>query len=182
MSVRIGGRGEMAPLIKRALDEYGSMDNVFTPSITYCMESVNALSVDSTTDFLLCDNDGFAVCTKVRPVFHSPVWAYTQLYLYTFGGVRTKVRVFKELHEAMVMMAVRKNIGVVMSSSMLPNRDSFYKILESEGWRRRGDSAVFVVGVDGGTGSTVTPLGVRQRSFGGHPGGPAGPIGCPALD
>lgn len=82
--------------------------------------------------------------SPVSPFSYSNTRCLNQSFLHSNVGGILGIRVVKLLHADLIEYAQKCKYEVVCSSSFLPNKDVFYKLLEREGW-------------------TITPIGALRK-------------------
>jgi hypothetical protein len=77
------------------------------------------------------------------PYLHSPEKEVSQMYYQTTLQGFSAVKALILFHKSMIEFAASIGVGKCTTTSIMDSQETFYKILDAEGWTRRGCAMVY---------------------------------------
>ena len=140
---------ELKGCIERAADTYS--DPLFPIDSEYAVKNAWQLIKSGAMNKVI-EHDGqivaFGLASVCSPYFHSRDREVQQTYYQTFVRGVTAVKALVCFHKTMIDYAATYRINKCTTSSIMDSQDTFYRILEKEGWIRRGCIMVYVLDMD----------------------------------
>lgn len=130
---------ELKYCVKFACERYDSL--LFPPDENYFFNSMKQFIKDGGIVKVIIVNDEIVSWGGIHisaPYLHTPEKEVSQMYYQTKLSGVLAVRSLRLYHESMVEHAKLHGIHKCTSSSIMGTQDTFYRILEKDGWVRSG--------------------------------------------
>jgi hypothetical protein len=88
---------------------------------------------------------GYGAATICKPTIYSNQICLSQVAYHTTTKGRKAIEALRLFHKAMIDFARLSGVTLCVTSSILDNQDTFTRILERDGWTRRGGTLVMRV-------------------------------------
>jgi hypothetical protein len=135
---------ELRDCVSNSIELYN--DPFFPADKDYALRSILQAKQEGALIRVIEDKEkivGWGIAALATPWLHSPDKQLSQLYYHTtLDGIKA-VKALRLFHKEMVEYARKYKIRKCTTSSMLDNQETFYRILEKDGWIRRGCLLVY---------------------------------------